>query len=189
MGTSLKDLFGKKSSEEQADAVEEEIRSIIEEGHEQGAIMTDEAEMITNVFEFGDKQVRDVCCPRQKILGIEADTDIMEALNIMLENSYSRYPIYEENLDNIIGVLHIKEAVTAYLDNVNQTVRDLGSEPYYVHPTQKIRKLFNEMQSSKNHLAIVVDEYGQMDGLVAMEDILEELVGEIYDEVSSFILL
>ncbi len=179
---SLKGLFGKKNSEEQAEAVEEEIRSIIEEGHEQGAIQTDEAEMITNVFEFGDKQVRDVCSPRQKILGIEADTDIIEALNIMLENSYSRYPIYEENLDNIIGVLHIKEAVAAYLEDANQTVRELGSEPYYVHPTQKIRKLFNEMQSSKNHLAIVVDEYGQTEGLIALEDILEVIVGDILDE-------
>ncbi|MBE5923615.1 MAG: HlyC/CorC family transporter [Lachnospiraceae bacterium] len=175
-------LFGKKTSEEQADAVEEEIRSIIEEGHEQGAIQTDEAEMITNVFEFGDKIVRDVCCPRQKIVGIEADTEIMDALNIMLENSYSRYPIYEENIDNIIGVLHIKEAVLAYLDDANQTVRELGSEPYYVHPTQKIRKLFNEMQNSKNHLAIVVDEYGQTEGLIALEDILEVIVGDILDE-------
>ncbi len=178
----FKSLFGKKSSEEQADAVEEEILSIIEEGHEQGAIRTDEAEMISNVFEFGDKQVRDVCCPRQKILGIEADTDIVDALNIMLENSYSRYPIYEENLDNIIGVLHIKEAISAYLEDANQTVRELGSEPYYVHPTQKIRKLFNEMQSSKNHLAIVVDEYGQTEGLIALEDILEVIVGDILDE-------
>ena len=178
----LKGLFGKKNSEEQAEAVEEEIRSIIEEGHEQGAIQTDEAEMISNVFEFGDKQVRDVCSPRQKILGIEADTDINEALQIMLENSYSRYPIYEENIDNIIGVLHIKEAVTAYLEDANQTVRELGSKPYFVHPTQKIRKLFNEMQSSKNHLAIVVDEYGQTEGLIALEDILEVLVGDIWDE-------
>ncbi|MCR5702428.1 MAG: hemolysin family protein [Lachnospiraceae bacterium] len=175
-------LFGKKTSEEQAEAVEEEIRSIIEEGHEQGAIQTDEAEMITNVFEFGDKIVRDVCCPRQKIVGIEAGTEVMDALNIMLENSYSRYPIYEENIDNIVGVLHIKEAVLAYLDDANQTVRELGSEPYYVHPTQKIRKLFNEMQNSKNHLAIVVDEYGQTEGLIALEDILEVIVGDILDE-------
>ncbi len=182
MAGAFKNLFGKKNSGEQAEAVEEEIRSIIEEGHEQGAILTDEAEMISNVFEFGDKQVRDVCSPRQKILGIEADNDINEALQIMLENSYSRYPIYEENIDNIIGVLHIKEAVAAYLDNANQTVRNLGSEPYFVHPTQKIRKLFNEMQSSKNHLAIVVDEYGQTEGLIALEDILEVLVGDIWDE-------
>ena len=182
MAGALKNLFGKKNSEEQADAVEEEILSIIEEGHEQGAIQTDEAEMISNVFEFGDKQVRDVCSPRQKILGIEADNDINEALQIMLDNSYSRYPIYEENIDNIIGVLHIKEAVAAYLENANQTVRDLGSEPYFVHPTQNIQKLLKDMQTKKVHMAIVVDEYGQTEGIVAMEDILEEIVGNILDE-------
>jgi len=160
----------------------EEIRSIIEEGHEQGAIETDEAEMISNVFEFGDKEVKDVMNPRQKIVGIEAGTDVKDALNIMLEHSFSRYPIYEEDVDNIIGVLHIKEAVVAYLDDENQPVRELGSEPYCIHPTQKISKLFNDMRDNKVHLAIVVDEYGQTEGLIAMEDILEVIVGDILDE-------
>lgn len=180
--SSFKSLFSKKNSENQAEAVEEEILSIIEEGHEQGAILSDEAEMISNVFEFGDKEARDVMSPRQKIVGIEADTDVKEALNIMLENSYSRYPVYEEDLDNIIGVLHIKEAVAAYLSDENQMIRILGSEPFYIHPTQKISKLFNEMQANKQHMAIVVDEYGQTEGIVAMEDILEVIVGDILDE-------
>ncbi|MGN0152953.1 MAG: hemolysin family protein [Lachnospiraceae bacterium] len=180
--SSFKSLFSKKNSENQAEAVEEEILSIIEEGHEQGAILSDEAEMISNVFEFGDKEARDVMSPRQKIVGIEADTDVKEALNIMLENSYSRYPVYEEDLDNIIGVLHIKEAVAAYLADEKQMVRTLGSEPFYIHPTQKISKLFNEMQANKQHMAIVVDEYGQTEGIVAMEDILEVIVGDILDE-------
>ena len=175
----LKSLFSRKSKEE--DTVEE-IRSIIGEGHEQGAIEPDEAEMISNVIEFGDKEVRDVMNPRQKIVGIEADTEVGEALDIMLENSYSRYPIYEEDVDNIIGVLHIKEAVSAYLMDSHQSVRNIGSEPYYIHPTQKIRKLFNEMRDNKIHLAIVVDEYGQTEGLVAMEDLLEVIVGDILDE-------
>lgn len=175
----LKSLFSRKSKEE--DTVEE-IRSIIEEGHEQGVIEPDEAEMISNVIEFGDKEVRDVMNPRQKIVGIEADTEVGEALDIMLENSYSRYPIYEEDVDNIIGVLHIKEAVSAYLMDSHQSVRNIGSEPYYIHPTQKIRKLFNEMRNNKIHLAIVVDEYGQTEGLVAMEDLLEVIVGDILDE-------
>lgn len=179
---SLKALFNKKNGEDQAEAVEEEIRSIIEEGHEQGAIETDEAEMISNVFEFGDKEVRDVMTPRQKIVGIESDVDITEALDIMLENSYSRYPIYEEDMDNIIGVLHIKEAVAAYLQDPRQIVRELGGEPFYIHPTQKISKLFNEMQANKIHMAIVVDEYGQTEGIVALEDILEVIVGDILDE-------
>ncbi|MDD6071166.1 MAG: hemolysin family protein [Clostridiales bacterium] len=177
----LKSLFSRKNKDDNNDTVEE-IRSIIEEGHEQGAIEPDEAEMISNVIEFGDKEVRDVMNPRQRIVGLEADIEVAEALEIMLENSYSRYPIYEEDVDNIIGVLHIKEAVSAYLTDSHQSVREIGSEPYYIHPTQKIRKLFNEMRSHKIHLAIVVDEYGQTEGLVAMEDLLEVIVGDILDE-------
>lgn len=179
---SLKALFNKKNNEDQADAVEEEILSIIEEGHEQGAILPDEAELISNVFEFGDKEARDVMTPRQKIVGIEENTEIKEALNIMLENRYSRYPIYEEDVDNIVGILHIKEAVAAYLTDDRQTVGSLVGKPYYIHPTQKIRKLFNRMQADKIHMAIVVDEYGQTEGIVAMEDILEVIVGDILDE-------
>lgn len=178
----FRSLFSKKHGEDQADAVEEEILSIIEEGHEQGTIMSDEAEMISNVFEFGDKEARDVMSPRQKIIAIEESTDIKEALDIMLENSYSRYPVYEEDIDNIIGVLHIKDAVAAYLSNANQSIGNLVSEPYYIHPTQKISKLFNEMQANKVHMAIVVDEYGQTEGIVAMEDLLEVIVGDILDE-------
>ncbi len=175
-------LFNKKSTEEQAEAVEEEILSIVEEGHEQGAIQPDEAELISNVFEFGDKEARDVMTPRQKIVGIEGNIDIKDALPIMLENSYSRYPIYEEDLDNILGVLHIKDATAAYLEDGNQMVDTLVSSPYFIHPTQKISKLFNEMQAKKIHMAIVVDEYGQTEGIVAMEDILEVIVGDIMDE-------
>lgn len=178
----FKSLFSKKHGEDQADAVEEEILSIIEEGHEQGTIMSGEAEMISNVFEFGDKEARDVMSPRQKIIAIEERTDIKEALDIMLENSYSRYPVYEEDIDNIIGVLHIKDAVAAYLSDANQSIGNLVSEPYHTHPTQKISKLFNEMQANKVHMAIVVDEYGQTEGIVAMEDLLEVIVGDILDE-------
>jgi len=180
--SSLKLFFGKRSNEDQAEAVEEEILSIVEEGHEQGAIMSDEAELISNVFEFGDKEARDVMTPRQKVIGIESTSDVAEALNIMLENNYSRYPIYEEDLDNIVGVLHIKEAVIAYLADSKQLVGTIGSTPFYIHPTQKISKLFNEMKDNKSHIAIVVDEYGQTEGIVAMEDMIEVIVGDILDE-------
>ncbi len=179
---SLKSIFSKRNNEDDSDTVEEEILSIVEEGHEHGTIQTDEAELISNVFEFGDKEAKDVMSPRQKIVGIEANTDIREALDIILDNSYSRYPIYEEDLDNIIGILHIKDAMKAYLENDKQMVRDLGSEPFCIHPTQKISKLFNEMQNTKMHLAIVVDEYGQTEGLVALEDLIEVIVGDILDE-------
>lgn len=178
----FRSFFNKKNNEDTTDAVEEEILSIIEEGHEQGTIMSDEAELLSNVFEFGDKEAKDVMSPRQKIVGIEADTSMDEALDIMLENSFSRYPIYEEDVDNIVGILHIKDAVKAYLADEKQSVRNIGSEPYYIHPTQKISKLFNEMRTNKAHMAIVVDEYGQTEGIVAMEDLLEVIVGDILDE-------
>ena len=180
--SSLKALFSKKRSEEQAEAVEEEILSIIEEGQEQGALQTDEAEMITNMFEFRDKEAKDVMTPRQKMVCIESEMDMQEAIDIMLDNNYSRYPVYEEDLDNLLGILHMKDAIAAYMKDARQKVKDVVSEPFYIHPTQKIGKLFNQMQAAKNHLAIVVDEYGQTEGLVAMEDILEVIVGDIFDE-------
>lgn len=179
---SFRTFFSKRNNEDQAEAVEEEILSIIEEGHEQGAIQSDEAEFISNVFEFGDKEARDVMTPRQKMVCIEADMDMQESLDIMIENNYSRYPVYEEDVDNILGILHIKDAVAAYMKDVHQTAKEVVSEPFYIHPTQKITKLFNEMQESKNHLAVVVDEYGQTEGIVALEDILEVIVGDILDE-------
>lgn len=179
---SIKSLFNKKGSEDVSDAVEEEILSIIEEGHEQGAILPDEAELITNVFEFGDKEARDVMTPRQKLIGIEAEADMQDALNFMTENSFSRYPVYEEDIDNIIGTLHIKDAVAAYLKDSRQLTREVMGDAFFIHPTRKISDLFNEMQKNKIHMAIVVDEYGQTEGIVTMEDILEVIVGDIMDE-------
>lgn len=180
--SNLKTWFGKKNGEDQADAMEEEILSIIEEGHEQGMIESDEAEIITNVFAFGDKVARDIMTPRQKIICIEAEMDMQECLNIMMENSYSRYPVYEEDIDNIVGILHIRDAIAAYMQNPHQTAGEVVGSPFYIHPTRKITKLFKDMRDSKNHLAIVVDEYGQTEGIVALEDILEVIVGDILDE-------
>lgn len=179
---SLKSLFNKKSSEDQAEAVEEEILSIIEERQEQGTLHTDEAEMITNVFEFRDKEAKDVMTPRQKMVCMEAEMDMQEAIDIMLTNHYSRYPVYEEDMDNMIGILHMKDAVAAYMKNPQQRIREVVTEPFFIPPTQKISKLFNQMQAAKNHMAIVVDEYGQTEGVVALEDILEVIVGDILDE-------
>lgn len=169
----------KASYEEQ---VEEEIKSMVTEGHEQGVILEDEAEMINNIFEFGDKEARDVMSPRQKIEGIDASLSLEEAMNIMLEQGFSRYPLYQEDLDNIIGVLHLKDAMRYYMRDKEVQLANIAREPFFVHPTQNIQKLLNDMQQKKIHMAIVVDEYGQTEGIVAMEDILEEIVGNILDE-------
>ena len=174
---------GKKDEdEEEENEYEEEILSIIDEGHKQGAIMADEALMISNIFEFGDKEARDIMRFRKKIKGIDVTTPLTEAVSFMLDNQYSRFPIYEEDIDNIVGVVHIKEAFKAYVENPQLTLKDIASEPFYVHETKEVSDLFKEMQSEKIHMAIVIDEYGQTEGLVCMEDILEVIVGNIMDE-------
>lgn len=162
--------------------VEEEIMSMVTEGHEQGVILEDEAEMINNIFEFGDKEARDVMSPRQKVEGIDAELSLEEAMNIMLESGFSRYPLYQEDLDNIVGVLHLKDAMRYYMRDKEVALTEIAREPFFVHPTQNIQKLLKDMQMKKVHMAIVVDEYGQTEGIVAMEDILEEIVGNILDE-------
>ncbi len=162
--------------------VEEEIKSMVTEGHEQGVILEDEAEMINNIFEFGEKEAKDVMSPRQKIEGIDERLSLEEAMNLMLEHGFSRYPLYEEDLDNITGVLHLKDAMRYYMRDKDAVLKEIAREPFFVHPTQNIQKLLNDMQTKKIHMAIVVDEYGQTEGIVAMEDILEEIVGNILDE-------
>lgn len=175
--SSLKKLFSKKQ-----DKVEEEILSMVEEGYEQGVIEDNEVEMISNIFEFGDKDARDIMTGRQRIIGIEKTTSVAEALPYMLENNFTRYPVYEEDIDNIVGVVHLKGVVSAYLKNPEISISDIMDEPTFIHPTYNISKLLQKMQNEKIHMSIVVDEYGQTEGLVAMEDIIEEIVGNIFDE-------
>lgn len=174
-------VFHRKNTE-QENEFEEEIKDMIEEGHEQGAILTQEAEMFKKIFEFGDKEAKDVMTFRQKIEAVEVSTALEDAVKFMLEEGYSRYPLYEEDIDNIVGVLHLKDAMKFYVKGNEVPLIQIAREPFYVHETQNINILFKDMQTKKIHMAIVVDEYGQTEGIVAMEDILEVIVGEILDE-------
>ena len=189
-------LFGVNVSADEADVTEEEIISMINEGHEQGVIQTSEAEMISNIFELGDKEAQDIMTHRKNIVAIDGTMLLKDAISFILENQYSRYPVYEENLDHIIGILHLKDAMRFYTDEsrFNYALKDLENlmrEPSFVPQTKNIDELFREMQAEKLQMVIVVDEYGQTDGLVAMEDILEEIVGNIldeYDEENRFVI-
>lgn len=172
-------FFSKKVDE---DKVEEEILSMVEEGHEQGVLEENEVEMISNIFEFSDKNAKDVMTSRQKILAIENTETVKKALPFAMENNFSRYPVFEEDIDNIIGVIHLKDLFAAYLDNPEQLITEIMEDPIFIHPTFNISKLLTKMQLEKIHMAIVLDEYGQTEGLVAMEDIIEEIVGNIQDE-------
>ena len=180
-------LFGVKVSAGAEDVTEEEIISMINEGHEQGVIQASEAEMISNIFEFGDKEAQDIMTHRNNIVGIDAGMTLREAVGVMLDGTNSRYPVFEENLDHISGILHFKDAMRYYGDEarMDRPLREqegLLREPVFVPRTKNIDELFREMQAGKLQMVIVVDEYGQTDGLVAMEDILEEIVGNIMDE-------
>ena len=172
-------MFKKKGEER----VEEEILSMVEEGQDQGFIHEEEAELISNIFDFDDKDAHDIMTARNRIFALEKGTTIGEALIRGLESSYSRYPVYEGEIDNILGVLHLKDLMAAYLDGRGEEPCESELEdPIFIHPTYDISKLLRKMQKEKIHIAIVVDEYGQTDGIVTLEDIIEEIVGNIQDE-------
>ena len=187
-------IFGAKNVGDEADVTEEEIINMVNEGHEQGIIQASEAEMISNIFEFGDKEAQDIMTHRKNIVAISSDTLLEEAITFMMEGKNSRYPVYEENIDHIIGILHLKDAMRFHKGAGGQPLKeleDLMRDPVFVPRTKNIDELFRQMQAGKQQMVIVVDEYGQTDGLVAMEDILEEIVGNIedeYDEEASYIV-
>ncbi len=180
-------LLGFRNSDDTNEVTEEEIISMVNEGHELGVLEAGEVEMITNIFEFGDKKASDIMTHRNNITAIDSQLPFKEALNFMLEESNSRYPVYEENLDHVIGVLYLKDAMRIHTSNegLNQpvgSIEGLVREAVFVPETKNIDDLFRSMQSEKNQMVIVMDEYGQTAGLVTMEDILEEIVGNIMDE-------
>ncbi|MCD7835821.1 MAG: hemolysin family protein [Lachnospiraceae bacterium] len=180
-------LFGIRGNNDENDVTEEEIIDMVNEGHEQGLIQASEAEMISNIFEFGDKEAKDIMTHRNNIVAIDAATSLEDAINFMLEGKNSRYPVYEENIDHIVGILHLKDAARfrmeeGMLNTQLGSIAELLMEPLFVPQTKNIDELFREMQKNKLQMVIIVDEYGQTAGLIAMEDILEEIVGNIQDE-------
>lgn len=169
------------------DVTEEEIISMVKEGHEQGVLQESEAEMIHNIFAFDDKEAKDIMTHRKNMVALSGDLSYTDAVVEMHETSRSRYPVYVDNIDHIIGILHIKDAFSfAQRNEIFRTsIKDIPGlirDVDFIPETMKINELFQTMQSVKNHMVVVVDEYGQTSGLVAMEDILEEIVGNIEDE-------
>ena len=187
-------LYGMKNNKKTLDGIlgnddvtEEEIISMVREGHEQGTILASEAEMIHNVFEFDDKEVKDIMTHRKNIVSLDGNMSFIDAIEFIIDTGKSRFPVYENDVDSIIGVLHIKDAFTFFEKNevYRSSIKDIDGliRPVdFIPETVNINDLFKKMQSKKSHLAMVVDEYGQISGLIAMEDILEELVGNIEDE-------
>lgn len=177
----------KRSRNASSDAAEQEIMSIVNESAAGGYIEDDEAEMIGNIFEFGDKAAKDIMTDRGNIIAVDATMKLKDALDFMLDKSNSRFPIYMDDLDRIIGILHLKDAMrlSRIKGNVTKPVGDIEGlirEARFIPETRKVDVLFKNMQAAGLQMVIVIDEYGQTSGLVAMEDILEEIVGNISDE-------
>lgn len=183
----IKNVMKGASFHDNEDVTEEEIISMVNEGHEQGVLLASEAEMIHNIFEFGDKEAKDIMTHRKNIIAIDGELSYNDAVDLMIESSRSRFPVYLEDIDTIIGVLHIKDAFTFFKKNeiFRTPIKDIPGllrDVEFIPETRNINSLFAEMQLAKTHMVIVVDEYGQTSGIVAMEDILEEIVGNIEDE-------
>ncbi len=174
-------IFGVKGEEEE-NVTEEEIRMMVDVGEEKGTIEEQEKEMINNVFEFNDKVVSEIMVPRNKIFALDMSLSISEVIEKLTEDTrYSRVPVYDKTIDNIKGIVYIKDILLS-TKSKNAKIKGLIKDAYFVSETKKLNELFQELRKSKKQIAIVLDEYGGTAGMVTMEDILEEIVGEIYDE-------
>jgi CBS domain containing-hemolysin-like protein len=162
---------------------EEEIRSMAVVGHEEGSIEEEEKELIHSIFEFGDTIVREVMVPRPDIIAIEHDQTLRDVQALVLEHGLSRIPVYREDLDHCIGIVFAKDVLKAlHQGHADMPLAEIVRPEIYVPETKKAADLLRDMQRDKFHLALVTDEYGSVTGLVSLEDLLEELVGEIADE-------
>lgn len=175
-------MFGIKPVSEMEIHSEDELKLIIAESEEGGAIEASERELIQNVFDFDDRVVRQVMIPRIKISGLQSNTSIKDAMNIVLSEGFSRYPVYEGTLEEIVGIVHSKDIVQIYVTGQEKTLRDIMRTAHFIPETKPIDSLLREFQVKKIQMAIVISEFGGTIGLVTLEDILEELVGEIQDE-------
>lgn len=160
---------------------EEDLRTIVEVGHEEGVIESDEKKMIYNVFDFGDSVAKDIMVPRTDMACIDAEATYEEFMEVVREQMYTRYPVYEETTDHVIGIINIKDVLLAERHQ-EFCIRDYLREPYYTYEYMKTADLMVELRKTQNNIAIVLDEYGATAGLITLEDMLEEIVGEIRDE-------
>ena len=177
-------LIGMKTENLEEAVTEEEIKAMLETGSQAGVFNDIEKEMINSIFSFDDKIARDIMVPRREVFAIDIEDPFGEQIDKILESRHSRIPVYEENIDNVIGILHMKDFLieirkTAY---AQMDLRSMIREPYYVPDSKNTDELFKEMQKTQNRMALLIDEYGGFSGIVTIEDLVEEIMGELTDE-------
>lgn len=180
-------LFGIDPKDDASSVTEEEIITMVNEGQEQGVLEASEAEMIANIFEMGDKNAGDIMTHRSNIVAVDVHITLDQLIQNHIDGNFSRFPVYDGDINNIVGTLHIRDALILYR-NIPNRKKELGKlkgllrNPFFTPDTRDIDDLLRQMQEEKVHMGIVVDEYGQTAGLITMEDIIEEIVGNILDE-------
>ncbi len=160
----------------------EELQYLLEQGKESGALNIAEHELIKNVFDFNERVVKNIMVPRTKISAIEVDSPEEELLHTIISEGYSRIPVYEESIDKIVGIVHAKDILPLLVERKDLVLKEIIRKPYFIPETKKINDLMAEFQQKRMQIAIVLDEFGGTAGMVTLEDIMEELVGEIQDE-------
>jgi len=176
-------LFGGNINQGHPLVTEEELKTMVDVGSEEGVFEEDEKEMLFNIFDFGDLQVKDVMVQRVDVTAIDVDADLDEVMEIVASEQFSRFPVYGEDIDDIIGILNVKDLL--FLSDEDKKSFDLRKyirEPYYAYEFKRITELFKELKKNRTHISVILDEYGGTVGIATIEDLLEEIVGEIDDE-------
>lgn len=171
-----------RAEEEEEEVTDEEVRAYIDVGEEEGIIEASEGKMLQSIVEFGDRLAHEIMTPRIDVMTFDANRPILELARMFSESKYARIPIWEKTVDQITGIVHVKDVLEAILRNENPPAASIARTPYFVSETKKVSDLLREFQTEHIQIAIVVDEYGGTAGIVTNEDIIEEIVGEIGDE-------
>lgn len=179
----VRSLFKKKTESSPESLLEKDFQELIDQGEEQGLLTPEQGDMIQSIFEFKDTIVREIMIPRTEIIAVPQEASIQTIIDLMVKHGHSRLPIYQENLDNVIGLLHVKDLLPYWGQPAAQPLPlEVIRQPIFVPETKKIVQLLKELRGQRFHMAVVSDEYGGTSGLVTMEDIIEEIIGEIEDE-------
>ncbi len=177
----LRMCFRRLARVEDTNDIEKEIQQIIDEGEQRGLISEDEGEMIQGIFSFRDTVSREIMVPRTDTVYSDADTKLPDMIQLFIQSGHSRIPIYQDNIDNIVGTLHAKDLLP-YWGSDDIAIRQIMRPPYFIPETKKISEVLKDLRDNKSHMAIVIDEYGGTAGILTLEDIIEEIIGEVMDE-------
>src|SRR2546428_2707633 len=175
-------MLGGKAQVRGPFVTEEELKMLVSVGEEEGVLEEEEREMIHGIFEMGDMRVREVMVPRTDLVAIEVNEPVEKAVDLVTKHGHTRIPVYEGNLDHIVGVLYAKDLLRAVVRGEQKTLRDIARKPYFTPESNKVQDVLRDLRKNRVHMAIVVDEYGGTAGAVTIEDIIEEIVGPIQDE-------